>query len=180
MGLFDFVTDAGEKLTEKVLGSDKNDDLTKTVEVSQERIDQLRSEQISKAIAELDIDGEQVSVNVTESVAVIKGRAPNQEALEKIVLCAGNQHGIGEVDCQLQVDVPAPAAEVGSPAPVEATDVSAESTFYTVVSGDTLGKIAQNFYGSAGKYMAIFEANQPMLKDPDKIYPGQKLRIPPQ
>ena len=178
MGLFDFVTDAGEKLTEKVLGSTDNDDLNKTVEVSQERIDQLRSEQITKAIAELDIDGEQVSVNVNESVAVIKGSAPNQAALEKIVLCAGNQHGIGEVDCQLQVDVPASVA--GSPAHVEAADVSAESTFYTVDSGDTLGKIAQNFYGSASKYMVIFEANQPMLKDPDKIYPGQKLRIPPQ
>lgn len=178
MGLFDFVTDAGEKLTEKVLGSNNTDDLTKTVEVSQERIDQLRSEQISKAIAELDIDGEQVSVNVNESVAVIKGSAPNQEALEKIVLCAGNQHGIGEVDCQLQVDFPASVG--GSSAPDEAADVSAESTFYTVESGDTLGKIAQNIYGSASKYMVIFEANQPMLKDPDKIYPGQKLRIPPQ
>ena len=178
MGLFDFVTDAGEKLTEKVLGSNNTDDLTKTVEVSQERIDQLRSEQISKAIAELDIDGEQVSVNVNESVAVIKGSAPNQEALEKIVLCAGNQHGIGQVDCQLQVEVPASVG--GSSAPDEATDVSAESTFYTVESGDTLGKIAQNIYGSASKYMVIFEANQPMLKDPDKIHPGQKLRIPPQ
>ena len=174
MGLFDFVKDAGEK----VLGSTGNDDLTKSVEVSQERIDQLRSEQIAKVIAGLDIDGEQVSVHVKESVAVITGKAPNQEALEKIVLCAGNQHGIGEVDCQLQVDVQASAAEAGSPA--AATDVSAESTFYTVGSGDTLGKIAQNFYGSAGKYMVIFEANQPMLSDPDKIYPGQKLRIPPQ
>ena len=175
MGLFDFVKDAGEK----VLGSNDSDDLTKTVEVSQERIDQLRSEQISKAIAGLDIDGEQVSVNVNASVAVIKGKAPNQEALEKIVLCAGNQQGIGEVDCQLQVDAQTTAA-AASPTPVAATDISAESTFYTVESGDTLGKIAQNVYGSAGKYMVIFEANQPMLSDPDKIYPGQKLRIPPQ
>ena len=53
-----------------------------------------------------------------------------------------------------------------------------EATFYTVKSGDTLGKIAQELYGSASKYTVIFEANQPMLKDPDKIYPGQSLRIP--
>ena len=53
-----------------------------------------------------------------------------------------------------------------------------EATFYTVKSGDTLGKIAQQQYGSASKYTVIFEANQPMLKDPDKIYPGQSLRIP--
>lgn len=180
MGLFDFVTDAGEKLTEKVLGSTANDDLTKTVEVSPERVDQLRGESISKAIAQLDIDGEQVSVDVNGNAVVLTGSAPNQEALEKMVLCAGNQFGIGEVDCQLQVDAPIPVAKAESPDSSGAIDAPAESTFYTVESGDTLGKIAQAQYGSAGKYMVIFEANQPMLSDPDKIYPGQKLRIPPQ
>ena len=69
----------------------------------------------------------------------------------------------------MQVD-----AASAAPAAAEA----GESTFYTVQSGDTLGKIAQQHYGSAGKYTVIFEANQPMLKDPDKIYPGQSLRIP--
>jgi nucleoid-associated protein YgaU len=66
----------------------------------------------------------------------------------------------------------APATAEASPAAVS------EATFYTVKSGDTLGKIAQEQYGSASKYTVIFEANQPMLKDPDKIYPGQSLRIP--
>jgi nucleoid-associated protein YgaU len=56
---------------------------------------------------------------------------------------------------------------------------AAEATFYTVKSGDTLGKIAQQHYGAASKYTVIFEANQPMLKDPDRIYPGQTLRLPP-
>ena len=51
--------------------------------------------------------------------------------------------------------------------------------FYTVVSGDTLGKIAERFYGDWSKYPTIFDANTPMLKDPDLIYPGQVLRIPP-
>ena len=55
----------------------------------------------------------------------------------------------------------------------------AESRLYTVKSGDTLGKIAKEHYGKAGDYMKIFEANKPMLSDPDKIYPGQVLRIPP-
>ena len=54
-----------------------------------------------------------------------------------------------------------------------------ESKYYTVVSGDTLSKIAKAQYGDPNKYMKIFEANKPMLKDPDKIYPGQVLRIPP-
>ena len=53
-----------------------------------------------------------------------------------------------------------------------------QSNMYTVVSGDTLSAIAKKEYGDANKYMKIFEANQPMLSDPNKIYPGQVLRIP--
>ena len=56
--------------------------------------------------------------------------------------------------------------------------VEPEAQFHTVESGDTLGKIAKNYYGNAMKYPLIFEANQPMLKTPDLIYPGQVLRIP--
>ena len=176
MGMFDFVKDAGEALTEKVLGSTDNEEINKTVIVSPERIDQLRGEQIASDIAKLDIDGEQVSVDVNDSVAVLSGSAPSQEALEKMVLCAGNQHGIAEVDCQLKVLATAinMTAEPGGANPA----TPAESEFYTVKSGDTLGKIAQEHYGAAAKYMAIFEANQPMLSSPDNIYPGQKLRLP--
>lgn len=175
MGLFDFVREAGEALTEKALGSTSSEDLTSTVKVSPERISQLRGEQISAQIARLDIEGEQVTVAVNGSIAALTGRAPSQEALEKIVLCAGNHQGISQVDCQLEVDAQSPAAAeaAGSAAPS-----AAESAFYTVKSGDTLGKIAQEHYGSASKYMVIFEANKPMLADPDKIYPGQQLRIP--
>ena len=54
-----------------------------------------------------------------------------------------------------------------------------EAQYYTVVRGDTLSKIAKQYYGDANKYPAIFEANKPMLKSPDLIYPGQMLRIPP-
>ena len=53
-----------------------------------------------------------------------------------------------------------------------------EAQFHTVVSGDSLSKIAKHFYGDPMKYPVIFEANKPMLADPDKIYPGQVLRIP--
>jgi nucleoid-associated protein YgaU len=164
MGLFDFVANAGEKLTESVMGSTSNEKATETVEVSPQRVNELRQQNIAHMVAQLDVEGEKVTVSVNGDTAVLTGSAPSQEALEKIVLCAGNQHGIASVDCQLQVDA--------SAAPV------AEATFYTVQSGDTLGKIAQQHYGSAGKYTVIFEANQPMLKDPDKIYPGQSLRIP--
>ena len=175
MGFFDFFKDAGDN------------DLTAKVDVSQDRVDQIRKEHIEKNIAELDIEGEVVSVSVNGDVATLKGTAPSQEAMEKMVLCAGNQHGIAQVDCQVEVDAPPPAPE---PAPAPAAEPAAaapaptpapaapEATFYTVVSGDTLGKIAKAHYGDAGKYPVIFEANKPMLKDPDKIYPGQTLRIP--
>ena len=69
--------------------------------------------------------------------------------------------GVARVDDQLVVEVPEP-----------------EATLYTVKSGDSLSKIAKAHYGDAMKYPVIFEANKPMLKDPDRIYPGQVLRIP--
>ncbi len=168
MGLFDFFKDAG-------------DDITAPVEVSQERMDELRQENITRKIAQLDVEGEQVSVAVQGDTATLTGRAPTQEAMEKMVLCAGNQHGIAQVDCQIEVDEPPVEAAV-EPAPaVEASGgqtAAPASTFYTVQSGDTLSKIAAEHYGAANKYMVIFEANKPMLTDPDKIYPGQTLRIP--
>jgi nucleoid-associated protein YgaU len=163
MGLFDFMKTAGE------------DTIEEKVTVSPERVDQLREEAISKSLAKLDIEGEQVSVAVTGDIATLTGSAPSQEALEKMVLCAGNQYGVSQVDCQLKVDAPA-AVETPSPASAPPVD---QSTFYTVKSGDSLSKIAAEHYGDAGKYPMIFEANQPMLTDPDKIYPGQTLRIPP-
>jgi nucleoid-associated protein YgaU len=177
MGLFDFVAEAGEKLTNKVLGDTSGKGVTEEVEVSADRIDKLREESINNSLAALDIDGEQVSVQVNGDNAILTGSAPSQEALEKMVLCAGNQHGIAQVDCQLQVAVAAASESAPAPAQVEA-EPAAESNFYTVQSGDTLGKIAQQHYGAANKYTVIFEANKPMLTDPDKIYPGQKLRIP--
>ncbi len=170
MGLFDFFSDAGD------------DDITKTVEVSPERLDELRQKSITEKLAQLDIEGEQVAVSVKGDIATLTGTAPSQEAMEKMVLCAGNQHGIGQVDCRVEVDAPpAPEPQVAEAAASEAPapEPAPASTFYTVQSGDTLGKIAKAHYGDAGKYTVIFEANQPMLTDPDKIYPGQSLRIPP-
>jgi len=95
--------------------------------------------------------------------AKVYGIAKDQATKEKVLLAAGNIHGIAAVDDNMTVDLSEP-----------------ESKFYTVVSGDTLSKIAKQFYGNANAYMKIFEANKPMLTHPDKIYPGQNLRIPPQ
>jgi nucleoid-associated protein YgaU len=102
------------------------------------------------------VDGDKVTLT---------GKVPSQDVREKMVLLAGNNQGIGTVDDQLQV-----AQQNQEPA----------GTFYDVKSGDTLSKIAKQFYGDANKYNQIFEANRPMLKSADEIYPGQKLRIPAQ
>jgi nucleoid-associated protein YgaU len=88
------------------------------------------------------------------------GVAPDQATMEKIVLCCGNVAGVTKVN-MMSVDKSEP-----------------EATYYTVVSGDNLSKISKAQYGDANKYMKIYEANTPMLKHPDKIYP-QVLRIPP-
>ena len=80
---------------------------------------------------------------------------------KKVVLVVGNSEGIATVDDQMTVQHTEPEAQ-----------------FHTVVSGDSLSKIAKHYYGDAMKYPVIFEANKPMLSDPDKIYPGQVLRIP--
>jgi nucleoid-associated protein YgaU len=169
MGLFDFMKTAGEETIED------------TVQVSAERVDELRQAAIVEHIAKLDVQGEQVAVRVKGDTATLTGTAPSQEALEKIVLCAGNQYGIGQVDCQLTLAGTAPQSGASSAVGAARGPASpdAQADFYTVQPGDTLSKIAKDHYGDGGKYMTIFNANRPMLEDPDKIFPGQTLRIPP-
>ena len=104
------------------------------------------------------------SVEVEDDKVTVYGTADSQQDKEKAILTIGNVNGIAAVDDRISVLASAPAAP--------------EAVFYEVKSGDTLGKIAKAHYGDPMKYMQIFEANQPMLKDPNMIYPGQMLRIP--
>lgn len=162
MGLFDFVTNAGSKLGGAVYDMLNDDeDITKPTTVSPERLDELRKVNIENTIKEMNLPADSLEVEVNGGQVTLKGSVENQSDLEKIVLATGNQHGIGKVDSQISVQNPEP-----------------ESIVYTVQSGDTLGKIAKEHLGNSSKYMAIFEANQPMLTDPNKIYVGQVLRIP--
>ncbi|MCB2112861.1 MAG: peptidoglycan-binding protein LysM [Parvularculaceae bacterium] len=93
---------------------------------------------------------------------ILTGNAKSRAEAEKAIIAAGNTPGVSKVESRIDV-----------------SDTAEPAVFYTVKSGDTLSKIAKAHYGDAMKYPAIFEANKPMLKDPDKIYPGQVLRIPP-
>ncbi len=92
----------------------------------------------------------------------LSGDAESAEAMEKAVLIAGNVKGVSDVD----------ASAINAPAMVE------EVQYYTIESGDTLSKIAKEFLGNAMDYPKIFEANREVIKDPNLIYPGQKIRIP--
>jgi nucleoid-associated protein YgaU len=107
----------------------------------------------------LPVEG--LKIKVAGDVAYVKGTAATQEAREKVLLAVGNVEGIARVEDRIEVAAAQP-----------------EARFYTVVKGDTLSAIAKKQYGDANQYPKIFEANKPMLRHPDKIYPGQVLRVP--
>ncbi len=113
------------------------------------------------AVEKLGFEVRDLNVEVHDDTVIVWGEADSQETREKIVLVLGNTEGIANVDDRMTVAIEEPEAQ-----------------FHTVVKGDSLSKIAKQYYGDAMKYPIIFEANKPMLKDPDLIYPGQVLRIP--
>jgi nucleoid-associated protein YgaU len=152
MGLFSFIKDAGANL----FGIGKS--------TAEEAIAEANSkaDKLIKAINSLGFEVKDLKVQVNDDTAIIFGEAADQATREKVILVVGNTEGIASVDDRMTTAVQEPEAQ-----------------FHTVVRGDSLSKIAKVFYGNAMKYPVIFEANKPMLTHPDKIYPGQVLRIPP-
>lgn len=167
MGLISFLKDAGEKLLHA--GPARQNAEVQQPEPSPADI-RTRERTLERAILDymaaqnLPIENLTVAYDSNASTVTVSGTAPDQVTREKIILCCGNVQGVAQVNDQ--INVVASNAE--------------ESKWYEVKSGDTLSKIAKHFYGDANRYGAIFEANRPMLSDPDKIYPGQMLRIPVQ
>ncbi|MEE9406565.1 MAG: peptidoglycan-binding protein LysM [Polaribacter sp.] len=153
MGIFSFIKNAGAK----VFGIGKT-----TEEENAEKSGQLRDAIASHGLLVTDL-----SIEVDDDAVKLWGEAEDLATKEKVVLVAGNTNGVASVEDNLSV------------AELEVIEEAAMAQFHTVASGDTLGKIAKEFYGNAMKYPVIFEANKPMLSHPDKIYPGQVLRIPP-
>ncbi len=151
MGLFSFIKNAGAK----VFG------IGKTTEEEAAEASAEKATKLINAVEALEFDVVDLDIEVDGDVALIYGEAANQETREKVILVVGNTEGIASVDDRMTTAIEAPVAQ-----------------FHTVVKGDTLGKIAKEFYGDAMKYPVIFDANKPMLKSPDLIYPGQVLRIP--
>jgi nucleoid-associated protein YgaU len=155
MGLLSFIKEAGEKLFG---GSSAHAAAPEGPDANQAAAAAIKTyiETQNLGLSELA-----VTYTASSGVVTLAGKAPSQEASEKAALAAGNVANVTSVENNL-VAPPAPPAQ-----------------YHDVVKGDTLSAISKKYYGDANKYNQIFEANKPMLSHPDKIYPGQKLRIPP-
>ncbi|MGI9616000.1 MAG: peptidoglycan-binding protein LysM [Acidimicrobiales bacterium] len=190
MGVFDFVKEAGAKIgigdskeekeaqakaeaaAAKAASNERAAEIAervknrKAVKAREDRMERLEESKKARGlenyIKELGFDVEGLDVRFDDGLATVTGKAADQDIREKVILAIGNTEGVGQV--QDSIEVP--------------TGAAAESDLHVVVSGDTLSQIAKTYLGDASKYPAIFEANRPMLSDPDKIYPGQVLRIP--
>ncbi len=129
--------------------------------VSAEAVKKAKIDAMMAAVNKLNLPVRDITLSLQDDVVTVYGQAESQFAKELVILTLGNNADIAKVDDRISVVTPEP-----------------EATFYEVKSGDSLSKIAKAYYGDAKKYNVIFEANTPMLKDPDLIYPGQMLRIP--
>ena len=130
----------------------------------------LQADTLKKELDSYKLGTNDLKVSVDGDKVTLDGKVSTQEALEKAMLAMGNAVGVAKV-----------AATGVKVEDIETGAGPAGSNFYTVQKGDTLWKIAENQYGKGqgAKNTVIFEANKPMLTSPDKIYPGQVLRIPP-
>ncbi len=122
------------------------------------------AEDLKKELDSYNLGTDNVEIEVKGDTVVVKGEVADQSIFEKAILAVGNTLGVSKVEAsEMKV------ADAGS---------VAEPVFHEVKKGENLWKIATKHYGNGSKYTAIFEANKPMLSDPDLIYPGQNLRIP--
>jgi len=120
-----------------------------------------KAAKLQESVEKLGFKVRDLNIEVREDTVKVWGEAETQEEKEKVILVLGNTEGVAAVEDNIKV-----------------LEQKPEAKFYTVVKGDSLSKIAKYFYGDAMKYPVIFDANKPMLKDPNLIYPGQVLRIP--
>lgn len=152
MGLINFIKNAGEKIFGK----------------SEEKKEKEKADLIVAHIQKYGFSTNEIMVVVDDEKVFLSGNVDTYETKNKIIVIAGNIEGISEVEDRLLVITP-----------LANTPVEPAKQYYTVKKGDYISKIAKEVYGNANKYPIIFEANRPMLKNPDLIYPGQVLIIPP-
>ncbi len=154
MGLFSFLKDTGKKIFGG--GDDAADKAPDTAK---------QSEAIKSYIEGMNVPVSNLDVNMSaDGTLTLKGDTSNVDDYEKIALLAGNIYGVSTVNNEITVN--------------GETALQGKTEYHTVESGDTLWKISEKYYKDGSKYTTIVEANQPMIKDADEIYPGQVLRVP--
>ncbi len=196
MGVFDFVRDVGAKVgigkstderkqeaqakedakAKAAAEAQKRRDAVKQADAAQRekaerkariaerRAEAAKSKDLEDYVNKLGLNVKNLDIRYDNGTAYVEGTVPTEADREKVILAVGNVDGVAKVDEELDVESEAKTAD--------------NAEFHTVQSGDTLWKISERVYGDGNRYMEIFEANKPMLSDPDKIYPGQVLRIP--
>lgn len=194
MGVFDFVRNAGAKIgigksTDEIAAEEAAEDKAKTDAAAAEaaarrnknrermkaraaekrsaanaekRAEARKSTELEKYLREMGLSISGIDIRFDDGTAYIDGEVPDSATKERVILAIGNCQGVARVDESITV----------------AQDDGGDSEMYVVESGDTLWAIATAAYGDGNRYPEIFEANKPMLKDPDEIFPGQVLRIP--
>lgn len=152
MGLFDFAKDIGHKL----FSSDAD-----------------AAEKITAHILANNPGIQDLGIIFKDGQATVIGTTTSAEAAQKAVLMAGNVKGVSEVIAKIDI-IDDGGADVDVAAALEPQNIE----YYVIQSGDSLSKIAKKYYGNGNDYPKIFEANREVIKDPDLIFPGQKIRIP--
>jgi len=166
MGLFSFLKNAGSKLFKKKptkkaeAAPEAAAKVEQTITAPVINEEETKIQALTGELSRLGISTDGLNLELGEAIRVTGATETNEER-ERIILALGNVEGIAVVEDNITVNSPEP-----------------EAVFYTVQEGDSLSKIAKTQYGDPMKYQFIFEANKPMLEDPEKIYPGQVLRIP--
>ena len=198
MGVFDFVRNAGAKVgigksTDEIAADEAADEAAeeraerdaaaaaessnrdarrkrirataaakRSADAKERRQEARKSAELEKYVSELGLNMTGLDIRYDDGTAYIDGEAVDAATKERVILAVGNCAGVGKVDESITV----------------AEDDESESEMYVVQKGDTLWAIATATYDDGSRYPEIFEANKPMLTDPDLIFPGQVLRIP--
>jgi phage tail protein X len=161
MDLFGFVKDVGRRLFRK---------------------DEEAAEKIKEHILASNPGVEDLEVAFDHGIVGLSGRCTRPDAFQKCVLMAGNVQGVIDVYASALVPFVAPKPEevpVGGPHQhAKPTPVETREEYYVIERGDTLSHIARRYYGNANQWPRLFEANREVIQDPDKIFPGQKIRVP--
>lgn len=172
MAIWDFVKDAGKSIFGSEAHAAEAPRAPAAAATTADSDTDRKVAALKKELADLGLTAKDVHLTLRGGdTVIIKGKVRDQETMEKLVLALGNIKGIARVEV-------ADAPEAASAPQGEAAAPAKAPVFHTVKKGETLSKIAAEYLGKASRYTEIFEANKPMLTDPDKIYPGQTLRIP--